>query len=641
MSLLGQLRETDGRTRLACSTRRSAAGSRGCVPVYRIVAAVAAVVVLAAIPLPGTAQEPDPAFLEPVPGDKCGPEFSYERAGWNKTASAQAGKKCERLHLSYGPITVKPGQNDVLIGPVTIEKPAYDGYITRFQPDLVDASGTAPGIHEVHLHHGTWINGYPQYGNGPFFAAGEEKSIAPWPRGYGMYVDASDTWLLLYMVHNETPRPTEVWITYDIDFVAKDDAEKLGIVPTKPIWLDVQHEPIGKGSPDTSGNPVFNVQKGFGHVDHELGQMVCTWPKENCSRFDAYGDRTPQQGKSVQVAGADWKVTKDMAGTMVMMGGHLHPGGIRDDVSLVRDGKEVPIHISDAVYWNRENPKRAGAPPDTWDFSMTGTGAFLGWKVKIKPNDRLRLNATYDSDLASWYENMGIVMAWVAPKDPHAPEGVDVFEDDVRFDSGVPTTATQIPGWRKPTCTPDLSGPKKTLCLRGQVTHGHLREAEAFGGCRPPYGCPKLTSKVGPEVSDLHISGFTYGLADFGVIETNGIPRVKVGEPVRFWNYDTFLNIWHTVTRCKEPCTGQTGLDYPIANGGTGDPNDKMDFDSSEIGYGVFFSPASGQFGHDNKSTDEVARDGLYWEFTPSRTGVYTFYCRIHHAMRGAIKVVK
>lgn len=583
---------------------------------------------------------PEPAFLEPVPGGKCVPETPYEKAGWHKSASAQAGKKCERLHFTFGPITVKPGQNDVLLGPVTIEKPWYDGYITRFKPDLVDATGEPPGIHTVHLHHATWLNMYPQYGNGPFFAAGEEKTILPFPRGYGMHVGADDTWLLLYMVHNNGVQPMEVWITYDIDYVKEEDAEKLGIVPAKPIWLDVQRVPIAKGAPDTSGNPVFNVQKGFGHYDHELKQMVCSWPRENCARHDTYGGRTPQQGKPVRIRGADWKVTKDMAGTLVTMGGHLHPGGIRDEVSLVRNGVERPIHISDAVYWDRRNPKRAGGPMNSWDFSMTGTGTFLDWKVKIKKGDIVRLNATYDSEHASWYENMGIVMAWVAPKDPHGPPGVDVFEDDVTIDPGVPTTVPITPpGWRKPTCRPDLAGPHKTLCLRGTVTHGHLEEAGHFGGC-PPSGCPKLTKKDGPLMTDIVMPAFTYGPADLGAIEANGIPRVQLGEPVRFWNSDTFANIWHTVTRCKEPCTGASGLDYPVANGGTGDPRDKMDFDSTEIGYGVFFSPASGQIGSE-KPPEEALRDGLYWEFTPKRTGVYTFYCRIHPGMRGAIKVVK
>src|SRR5688500_13018657 len=84
---------------------------------------------------------PDPAFIKEVPGSKCEPESAYEAAGWKASASHQAGEKCKRIHFSFGPITVRPGQNDVLLGPVTIEKPAYDGYITRFQPDLVDETG--------------------------------------------------------------------------------------------------------------------------------------------------------------------------------------------------------------------------------------------------------------------------------------------------------------------------------------------------------------------------------------------------------------------------------------------------------------------------------------------------------------------
>ncbi|MGH2754084.1 MAG: cupredoxin domain-containing protein [Actinomycetota bacterium] len=618
----------------------------------------ALMVVVAVVPLgvggSASGQEvPDPAFLEQVPGAECTPESAFEKKGWAKTASAQAGDLCKRIKFAFGPITVKPGQNDVLIGPVTIEKPAYDGMITRFQPDLVDETGQAPPIDVVHLHHATWLNAGDSYGNGPFFAAGEEKTVLPFPRGYGMQVNADDKWLLLYMVHSEVVQPKEVWITYDMDFVATEDAEEVGLVPTKPIWLDVQHEPIAKGAPDTSGNPVFNVQKGFGSYSKEYGQKVCTWPKQNCARHDMYGNVTPQQGKPIDIQGADWKVPKDMAGTIVTMGGHLHPGGIADEVSLVRDGKEKMIHISDALYWDRKykgfdavtgdlkrkRSGRAGGPANSWDFSMTGTGAFLDWKVKIEPGDILRLNAVYDSQDASWYENMGIVMAWVAPKDPYAPAGVDVFEDNVKIDRGVPKNALTPPGWRKETCTPDLKGPQKTLCLRGQVTHGHLEESNHFGGCR--FGkCPPLPKKEGPLVTDLTMEGFTYGLADMGVIEQNGIPRVKAGEPFKFWNADSASNIWHTATRCAAPCTGETGMDYPLADGGIGSPKDVMDFDSTEIGYGVFFSPASGQFGSD-KPFDEAIRDGAYWEFTPTKPGIYTFYCRIHHSMRGAFEVVK
>jgi hypothetical protein len=598
-----------------------------------------------------------PAQVLPSP---CTPTNDYE----GKLSSGY-GDACRRLHFTFGPIHAKPGQNDVLIEPVTIQKPAYPGYVVRFRPDLVDVTGTPPGIEEIHLHHATWLNVYPQYGSGlPFFAAGEEKTIATFPPGYGMEVRPADTWLLLYMVHNLTPTPREVWITYDIDFIAEQDAKRLGIVPVRPIWLDVQGRPIAPGATDTSGNPVFNVQRGFGATDTSLyagrlgnvgpgtGKQVCTWPLQNCARHDVYGNVTPQQGKPLDpekgVLGADWEVPAEFEGTLIGIGGHLHPGGIRDEVSLVRPGVgEKPIFVSDAVYWDRSNGKQAGGPITSWDFSMSVTGSTIGWKVKIKKGDVLRLNAVYDSDVASWYENMGISVALVSPKATeredafHGGSGVDVFDQPVAIDAGFPTTATPTPNRLIPTCAPNrdpAAGPLR-LCLRGQVTHDHLREAGVFGGCGDGQ-CPGLTRKQGPVVDNLVSLGFRYGAADIGMIDQTGIPRLRKGQKTTFWNVDTVADVWHTFTRCKEPCTGATGLDYLLADASTG-PDDLMDFDSTELGYGLFFSPASGQIGGSNKSTDEAIKDGLFWEFTPTQTGVYSLYCRIHPFMRGAFEVVE
>jgi hypothetical protein len=608
-------------------------------------------VVHAAGPLPHPL--PEPGFLKPVPAGACVPTNSYEQELWTSYGSA-----CKRLHFVFGPIWAKPGQNDVLIEPVTIQKPAYDGYIVRFRPDLVDVSGTPPPIEEIHLHHATWLNVYPQYGSGPFFAAGEEKTIATFPPGYGMHVGAADTWLLLYMVHNAIQTPRPVWITYDVDFIADEDAARLGIVPVRPIWLDVQRSPVnapsGVKSTDTSGNPVFNVQRGFGSVDENLfgdaslgggtGRLVCSWPKQDCARHDVYGNKTAQQGVRLpNYPGWDWTVPPDFEGTLVGIGGHMHPGGIRDEVSLVRGGKEKPVFFSEAVPWKPGSPNEAGTYDGltSWDFSMTVTGSTVGWKVKIKPGDKLRLNAVYDSQQASWYENMGIVVALVAPKATeredalHGGPGIDPFDPTVTIDPGLPALAKGTPGWNVPSCTPQATGDAKRLCLRGQVTHSHMAEATNHGG---PEGAP-VAAKAGPIVDQLVSVGFTYGAADLGVVGTTGIPRLVVNKPATFWNIDSPADIWHTWTRCKEPCSGRTGIAFPIANGASG-VGDGMDFDSTEIGYGLFFSPASGQLGSPNKSPDQAFKDGLYWTFTPTQTGLYSLYCRIHPFMRGEFRVV-
>src|SRR3712207_2472790 len=151
----------------------------------------------------------------------------YEVEGWSGPEYVRYPGACQRMRFSYGPISVKPGQNDVIIGPVTVEKPNRDGFITRFKPNLVRADGSVPPVEQVHLHHGTWLS-TQDYGSGPFFAAGEEKTIAPFPKGYGMPIKASDTWLLLYMVHSAVSEPMETYITYDIDFLPQAEGEKLG-----------------------------------------------------------------------------------------------------------------------------------------------------------------------------------------------------------------------------------------------------------------------------------------------------------------------------------------------------------------------------------------------------------------------------
>jgi plastocyanin len=600
----------------------------------------------------GGPPHPDPAFLGQVPGQPCTVDNEYEAHQYGMSiGDVRHPGKCERIKFTFGPIVVKPGENDAIIQPVTIEKPAYNGYVVRFKPDLVRAAdGEATPTEVMHLHHATWLNAGSSYGSGPFFAAGEEKTIMTMPEGYGMRVGAQDAWLMLYMVHNAGATSDIVWLTYDIDFIAESAAQEMGIAPVKPIWLDVQKSRIHPEAPDSSSNPVFNVHRGFGDIDPETGRRVCVWPRQNCARFDTYNTVTPNQGTTtdragnpIKIEGNDFRVPASLAGTLIGIGGHLHPGGIRNEVSLVRNGVEKPIMISDALYWNFENPSQAGERPHSWNMSMTVAGAPF-WKVKIREGDILRKNAVVDSQDASWYEGMGIAVAYVAPDDPHAPAGVDVFDDNVIIDRGVSTAALTPDGpwvdggWRPNDCEADLTGATKRLCLRGQPTHGAVAESGNSGGC-PAGGCPPLPDKEGPLVEDIVSGAMSFGNADFGVIPTAGIPRVKKGQQVRFWNVDGPARIWHTFTRCAEPCTGRTGVAYPIADGGTG-PDDEMDFDSAEIGYGLPWEPASGRLGGHKPMQDNI-RDSLLWEFTPTETGTYAFWCRIHPSMRGAVKVVE
>jgi hypothetical protein len=532
----------------------------------------------------------------------------YKAEGWKGPDYERYPGACQRLRFSFGPIVVKPGQNDVLVEPVVIDKPLRSGYITRFRPDLVLADGTVPPIEQLHLHHATWLSA-PEYGSGPFFAAGEEKTIAPFPKGYGMPVKATDTWLLLYMVHSQITQPTIAYITYDVDFVPERKAEALGIKPAYPIWLDVR----------PSAYPVFNVQRGFGSRAGE-----CTWPKERCAGFDPWGKKIEGQGEPGNGAGTDFTlpargerlghIADFTGGTLIGIGGHLHPGGLRNEVDLVRNGKSRRIYTNKAAYWDRRHPGQPGGPPTSWDFSARVTG-LPKWGVHVKPGDVLRSNATYDTRIQSTYENMGIVVTMMAPDTPSGKptaRGIDPFK--ARRDSSARCRSG------------GLLAAHPTLCDKGIVTHGHLAEASNYGD---PAG--KLAARPGLPTNQIAVGGFQYLPGDLSTASLTGVPRVRLGNSLQFTNLEGAA-VWHTITSCAYPCMGSTGIAFPLGDGSTNDGR-PVDFDSGQLGIGT---PAIGP-----------SKQTLTWKLPVTRQAGYrpgevvTYYCRVHPFMRGAFEVTR
>jgi hypothetical protein len=524
--------------------------------------------------------------------------------------------ECRRLRFTYGPLVVTPGNNAQLVGPVTIEKPAEDGYVLRFKPDLVRADGHAPPVDEVHLHHATWLNTVQRGLTVPFVAAGEEKTVLEPRPGYGYLVNATDTWQINYMLHNATPRTETLWIVYDVDFVPKAAAESRGIRNVVPLWLDVLRDS------DHPTYPVFNVQKGYGHFDGGFGRRVCSYPRETCAAFDPYGNPQPGNGR-----GWDYAVPPGLSGTLVGAAGHLHPGGLRDELSLVRgSGKQTRVRRifnSDAHYWDPGGPI-------SWDLSMTATRP--DWKVRVRPGDRLRVNAVYDSTYASWYETMGILMAWIAPGDD---SGVDPF-DQVRVRERIPPPRRKARRRHRTTRRHAASSKRHRrrqararyrwvwrpvpLDTQGAVTHGHLPEASHYGGdlVRP------ITARDGADTTQIGIGDFHYSSGDLSDIDSQGIPLVHYRSRLSFYNFDEAASIWHTITTCRAPCTGTVGISYPLAN-------DLPPLDSLELGYGPTGTQPTSNRG---EYTIEPAQVGL-------RPGsVVTYYCRVHPFMRGAFKVV-
>jgi plastocyanin len=163
---------------------------------------------------------------------------------------------------------------------------------------------------------------------------------------------------------------------------------------------------------------------------------------------------------------------------------------------------------------------------------------------------------------------------------------------------------------------------------RGKLTHGHLPENDRHGGKPRPSLPDARKLPNGPLTDNVLIQNFLYGVGDFSLPGARKRPPlVRAGQSLRFTSLDATREIpanrsaYHTITSCKAPCTGTTGIAYPLADA-------KVQFDSGELGFGPSgFTPAA------QRNT---------WDTPKSlKPGTYTYFCRIHPFMRGAFRVTK
>ena len=450
----------------------------------------------------------------------------------------------QTLNGRYGPIVVTPGKNMIMLGPVTVESPRADGYIVETRPDMVDAvSGEIPPIHELHLHHGVWLNPI-RNGTTPFMAAGEEKTVASFPTGHGYRTSPADQWILNYMIHNQTPETSTVFITYELDFVPIGSPEAASIKPVEPLWFDV----VG------GFYPVYDPQQ-TGVQDPITGRMIHR-------RTDTFGPRSKNY-------------------ELIWMAGHVHPGGLRDEVRIGSCGS-TPVFNSEAVLNQREGVTEAQSF-GSWDFLMTATPQ--DWRFVLAKNDPVSITAVYDTS-HPWYEAMGIVFGW-----------------------GRPLTDAE-------TVAMKAARPNPCATTPGVATRAMPEDEPVFGGDGTPVWDPNEIPAEGSPVTAVDIAAFTYKPGNLGEAPAG----VKAGVPVSFRNLDAAAGIYHTVTQCSDACNLRYGQSYPKPAWG---------FDSRQLGYGVPEVTAAS-----NRGT---------WTFTPpdSMTNqVVSYFCRVHPPMRGAFKVV-
>lgn len=448
----------------------------------------------------------------------------------------------QRIQLRQGPFPIGPGTNSIGITR-RIPQPEIDGWIVGISTDLKLKDGTVPPVDKIHLHHGVWLNLAAKDTTDPklperFFAAGEEKTRVILPPGYGYEYKTSDSWLLNYMLHNNLSDPDEVWVTYDIDIIPKSSPAAKNVKPAIPVWMDVQNG---------STYPVFDVLLGSG-TDGEY-----TYPDD---AENPYPD-----GKKLN----EWSVPFD--GTLLATAGHLHPGGLRNDLWVERADQSKKAHLFSSVATYYEP-----AGPVSWDLSMSATPE--DWSVKVQQGDILSTSVTYETAKAAWYESMGIMVVWMAVGDT---TGADPFTTGV--------------------------------AVQGVLTHGHLAENDNHGGEPAPeyLDLTKLPSRVVPSGTVLPIADFVY-VGD--MLDASTVPAVKQGGTLTYRNDDDKLEIPHTVTSCKAPCNKSSGIAYPLADG-------QPAFDSGEMG--TFGLPTNGK---QTWSTPTDLPPGTYTYFCRIHTGM-------------------
>jgi hypothetical protein len=337
-----------------------------------------------------------------------------------------------------------------------------------------------------------------------------------------------------------------VFLTYTIDVVPKASAAGQRMIPVHPLWMDIRNG---------SAYPVFDVHRGSGKR----------------GRFTFPDDAKP----SPYAPGAalnEWRADHDL--TLVATAGHVHPGGLWTDLDLQRGARGAHLFRSVARYFDPNGPV-------SWAMAMTFTPS--RWRVGVRKGDVLKVNTTYETKRASWYESMGIMVAYYADR-----RGPDPFR-------------------RPPPTT-------------GAITHGPLPEAQNHGGEPTSLPDPAKLNTMGTLADGVAIANFAYTPGDLSAADaTRGVPVVAQGGQLRFGNFDAAASIFHTITSCRLPCNRATGVSYPLANG-------PVRFDSAELGYGPGNLSAAA-----NRADWSTPKD--------LKPGTYAYFCRIHPFMRGAFRV--
>ena len=427
----------------------------------------------------------------------------------------------ENLRFYYGPYEVPPGWD---ANRVDLTLPMRNGMVVSVEPGMRRvADGSEPSHQEGHIHHAHWFSLNPgsetdnyTYGlTDWFFGNGDEETKADFtqrsaaqPRGpiYGGHIGPHEPQPMIYMLHNKTAAPMEVWIMLEVTFI-HGTLEQLNARGRRPY-----HEVTG-----VLFGRTFDVKR------------------NRASRDGTF--ETPEDDRRGVI---EW--TSPISGTLIGTGSHLHPGGLRVITENYGSRRRpcpdagggyggTVLLKSDALWRKRVRFSE--------DFQMEVTHP--AFRAPIRKGDRIRIAGIYENRHHGWY--------------------------DVMTHQGLYIDERQKPKGR---CRPYLVGraARRGLDVTAGVPNRSWGHHPTDTVCGRRYGARRCDLPEGPRqpgvpTDQVTIANFLYQPGNQG----SGPAQVSQGTSLRFLNLDQLAGIRHSVTTCRWPCNGPYVANYPLPNG--------------------------------------------------------------------------
>jgi plastocyanin len=481
--------------------------------------------------------------------------------------------------IFFGPYVIPGGQD---LSRVDFDLALAEGFIVAGAPSAVYADGLSPLNQEMHIHHSHW-----------WFIDPNDRDSDPLPwmrwlsgsgeertRGDFRTVGAADPSGPMYGIH-----------------IAPTD--RVGMInmlhnktPTaKVVWIKVDLVFVHGSAAAIKDAPGPYQGRDFHNVTGVLHGNGFNVPRSG-GRFVYPYDLPPGPPVGGVSPGVGYVWTAPFDGTIVIGAGHLHPGGERVVVTnLGSEASPCASTRSDGIpgtmLYELNVIDRVAGARFTEDFQIEITKP--GFRAKVRVGDRIALNGIYDATDHAWWDAMSFTGFYIDELDKPAPgEGCSVVD----VGGGDPTQGIPNRPWE---------GVPDQLC-----------GVPGYSPCGYPEEQPLLP---GVATDRVVIGGFSFLPGDLG--HPTGPAQVRRGTQLEIVNADMAQYVRHTVTSCEAPCNGTYVANYPLPDG---------TFDSGYLGW----EPTTG-----GKQVPTWTLDTA-----PLTPGVFTYFCRVHPWMRGAIQIV-